>query len=36
MLPRKKEKCRLIGRRQGIHWEEIDEDISREGLSLGT
>jgi hypothetical protein len=23
---------RLIGRRQGIHWEDIDEDISTEGL----
>lgn len=26
---------RLIGRGQGIHWEEIDEDISVEGLLAG-
>ena len=26
---------RLIGRRQGIHWEDIDEDISIEGLLAG-
>lgn len=26
---------RLIGRGQGIHWEDIDEDISIEGLLTG-
>ncbi|MDI6739449.1 MAG: DUF2442 domain-containing protein [Candidatus Edwardsbacteria bacterium] len=26
---------RLIGRGQGIHWEEIDEDIGVEGLLAG-
>ena len=26
---------RLIGRGQGIHWEEIDEDISVEGMLRG-
>jgi hypothetical protein len=26
---------RLIGKGQGIHWEEIDEDISIEGLLAG-
>jgi len=25
----------LIGRGQGIHWEDIDEDISIEGLLAG-
>ena len=28
-------KWRLIGRGQGIHWEDIDEDISIEGLIAG-
>jgi len=26
---------RLVGRGQGIHWEDIDEDISIEGLIAG-
>jgi hypothetical protein len=26
---------RLIGKGQGIHWEDIDEDISVEGLLAG-
>lgn len=26
---------RLIGRGQGIHWEDLDEDISVEGLLVG-
>jgi hypothetical protein len=26
---------RLIGKGQGIHWEDIDEDISIEGLLAG-
>ena len=28
-------KWRLIGRGQGIHWEDLDEDISIEGLLAG-
>ena len=28
-------KWRLIGRGQGIHWEDLDEDISVEGLLAG-
>lgn len=28
-------KWRLIGKGQGIHWEDIDEDISVEGLLAG-
>jgi hypothetical protein len=27
---------RLIGRGEGIHWEDLDEDISIEGLLSGT
>jgi len=27
--------CRFIGKGQGIHWEDIDEDISIEGLLAG-
>jgi len=27
---------RLIGKGQGIHWEDLDEDISVEGLLAGT
>jgi len=30
-----KKKWRLIGNGQGIHWEELDEDISIEGLLAG-
>lgn len=33
--PQEREKWRLIGNGQGIHWEEIDEDISVEGLLAG-
>ena len=33
--PNEREKWRLIGRGQGIHWEDIDEDISIEGLLTG-
>ena len=33
----KKEKgnCRLIGKGQGIHWPDLDEDVSVEGLLAG-
>lgn len=30
-----REKWRLIGNGQGIHWDQIDEDISIEGLLAG-
>ena len=32
---REKNNWRLIGRGHGIHWEDIDEDISVEGLLAG-
>jgi len=33
--PEERKHWRLIGKGAGIHWEEIDEDISVEGLILG-
>jgi hypothetical protein len=33
--PDERNKWRLIGRGDGIHWEDIDEDISIEGLLAG-
>ena len=33
--PEERKNWRLIGRGQGIHWEELDEDISVEGLLAG-
>ncbi len=33
--PNERKNWRLIGRGQGIHWEDIDEDISIEGLLAG-
>jgi hypothetical protein len=33
--PEERNKWRLIGKRHGIHWEDIDEDISVEGLLAG-
>jgi hypothetical protein len=33
--PIERKKWRLIGRGHGIHWEDIDEDISIEGLLAG-
>ena len=33
--PEERYKWRLIGRGHGIHWEDIDEDISVEGLLTG-
>ena len=33
--PRERKNWRLIGKGQGIHWEDIDEDISVEGLLTG-
>jgi Protein of unknown function (DUF2442) len=34
-LPAERANWRLIGRGQGIHWEDLDEDISVEGLLRG-
>jgi hypothetical protein len=33
--PAQRAKFRLIGRGQGVHWPEIDEDISVEGMLHG-
>ena len=33
--PRERNNWRLIGKGRGIHWEDIDEDISVEGLLAG-
>ena len=33
--PEERTNWRLIGKGQGIHWEDIDEDISVEGLLTG-
>lgn len=33
--PEEREHWRLIGQGSGIHWDDIDEDISVEGLLLG-
>ena len=33
--PKEQNNWRLIGRGEGIHWEDLDEDISIEGLLAG-
>jgi hypothetical protein len=33
--PEERKNWRLIGRGRGLHWEDIDEDISVEGLLAG-
>ncbi len=33
--PEERKNWRLIGKGEGIHWEDIDEDISVEGLLAG-
>lgn len=33
--PEERQNWRLIGKGQGIHWEDLDEDISVEGLLAG-
>ena len=33
--PEERNNWRLIGKGQGIHWEDIDEDISVEGILAG-
>jgi hypothetical protein len=34
-MPAERNKWRLVGRGQGIHWEDIDEDISVKSLLAG-
>ncbi len=34
-MPGERQKWRLIGRGEGIHWPDLDEDISVEGLLVG-
>jgi len=34
-IPEERNNWRLIGKGRGIHWEDIDEDISVEGLLAG-
>lgn len=34
--PAERTNCRIIGSGQGIHWPDIDEDISVEGMLHGT
>ena len=34
-MPEERNKCRLIGNGEGIHWPALDEDVSIEGLVLG-
>lgn len=33
--PKERHNWRLIGKGHGIHWEDLDEDISLEGLLIG-
>ena len=33
--PKERENWRLIGKGEGIHWEDLDEDISVEGIIAG-
>jgi len=33
--PRERSNWRLVGKGQGIHWQDLDEDISVEGLLAG-
>jgi Protein of unknown function (DUF2442) len=33
--PKERSNWRLIGKGHGIHWEDLDEDISVEGLLIG-
>jgi len=33
--PKERDNWRLIGKGQGIHWDDLDEDISVENLLLG-
>jgi hypothetical protein len=33
--PEERNKWRFIGRGHGVHWEELDEDVSVEGLLAG-
>ncbi|MBI5675241.1 MAG: DUF2442 domain-containing protein [Nitrospirae bacterium] len=33
--PEQRQHCEIIGDGQGIHWPDIDEDISAEGMLYG-
>ena len=33
--PRERSNWRLVGKGQGIHWQDLDEDVSVEGLLAG-
>jgi hypothetical protein len=33
--PEERRHCRLIGRGEGVHWPDLDEDISVENILLG-
>ena len=33
--PKQRANCRLIGSGQGVHWPDVDEDISAEGMLHG-
>jgi hypothetical protein len=33
--PEERRNCRLVGRGVGIHWPDLDEDLSVEGLLVG-
>ncbi len=33
--PAERQNCRLIGDGEGIHWQDLDEDLSIEGLLAG-
>ena len=33
--PQERQRCELIGEGEGIHWPDLDEDISVEGLLAG-
>lgn len=34
--PEQRANCRIIGGGQGVHWPDVDEDISAEGMLHGT
>jgi hypothetical protein len=34
--PAQRAKCEIIGDGQGVHWPDVDEDISAEGMLAGT
>jgi hypothetical protein len=34
--PAQRARCEIIGDGQGVHWPDVDEDISAEGMLAGT